>query len=300
GERLPPEGLREAIGLLMAQWRDGHDVLFGLLHAATERKLRFEWPDRWVARSASGSDHGLTRLAERNGFKVARPELAAIGMKRASDVIRRGKAESRAPTSAERERIDTAIALHEALTCESAPAGEWEIFDGRDTQPPHIRHGNRKLFVSSRKLGAGGFAQGTAAMLHEIAHELGDEDSPAFLNRLARLIGAAIRDPSAVAAARARFERDLPPGRSIPEPPSVDPYKPAVETRRANGRLPSCFLNVYIPPGFPPTTALLERLHDAGAAAGFACYPCVIEIWTAADVRRHKVRGIPSVVCGAI
>src|SRR6185437_3520286 len=130
GERLPPEGLREAIGVLMAQWRDGHDVLFGLLHAATERKLRFEWPDRWVARSASGGDHGLTRLAERNGFKVARPELAAIGMKRASDVIRRGQAESHAPTSAERERIDTAIAHHEALTCESAPAGEWEIFDG--------------------------------------------------------------------------------------------------------------------------------------------------------------------------
>ncbi len=157
---------------------------------------------------------------------------------------------------------------------------------------------NRKLFVSSRKLGAGGFAQGTAAMLHEIAHELGDEDSPAFMNRLARLIGAAIRDPSAVAAARARFERDLPPGRRIPEPPSVEPYKPPFGDAPGATAGSPLLPNVYVSPGFPPTTALLERLHEAAAAAGFACYPCVIEVWSSADARRLKVHGIPSVACG--
>ncbi len=45
--RTPPaRGAPRGDPPAQAQWRDGHDVLFGLLHAATERKLRFEWPDK--------------------------------------------------------------------------------------------------------------------------------------------------------------------------------------------------------------------------------------------------------------
>jgi hypothetical protein len=87
GDRLPPEGLQEALLLLQAEWRQWHEVTAGLLQAAIDRKLRFEWPKGWLARSPGG-DHGLAGIAERKGYKLAVPGFGAIGMKTPRDVIR--------------------------------------------------------------------------------------------------------------------------------------------------------------------------------------------------------------------
>jgi hypothetical protein len=300
GDRLPPEGLHQALLLLEGEWPHRHEVTDGLLRAAIDRKLRFDWPDGWLARSPR-NDHGLGRLAEREGFKLAVAEFGAIGMRTPKDAIRVEKGKDRTPTPAERERIDVAVALYGALSGDDPPAAvEWKIFDATKGQAPHGHHDGRKLFVPAQSLGADGFAQGASVVLHELAHELGEEDSPAFLNRLARLVGAAIRDPSAVAAARARFERDRPKGRRVPEVPSVDPYKPAFEVRPTDSRRGTYFVNLYVPPGFPPTTALLDRIYEGAAAAGLPCYPMLTEVWSSADARRLELRGIPIVKFGSI
>ena len=299
GDRLPPEGLQGALLLLQAEWNQWHEVTAGLLQAAIDRKLRFEWPRGWLARSPGG-DHGLAGIAERKGYKLAVPEFGAIGMKTPKDVIRTETAKLRAPTAAERARIDVGVALYGALADDDPPAPGWEVFDEKKIEGVHRHHDGRSLLVSSRLLAADSFARGTSAVLHELAHELGGEDSAAFLHRLARLVGAAIRDPSAVAAARARFEEDRPQGLGITEVPSTEPYKPAFEQSRAGAPPHTLYAHLYVLPGFPATAALVERLHDGAAAAGFACHPFLVEIWSSADAVQHKLRGIPSVKFGEV
>ena len=297
GDRLPPEGLQKALLLLQAEWHQWHEITAGLLQAAIDRQLRFEWPKGWLARSPGG-DHGLAGIAERKGFKLAVPDFGAIGMKTPQGVIRNEEAKLRTPTVAERARIDVAVALYGTLADDDPPAPGWEVFDERKIEAVHRHHDGRKLHVSSRLLAADGFARGTSAVLHELAHELGGEDSSAFLHRLARLVGAAIRHPSAVAAARARFEQDRPTGPGLREVPPSEPYKPAFEKSRAGAPSHSMFAHVYVLPGWPATAALVDRLHDGAAAAGFACHPFVVEIWSSAEALQHKVRGIPSVKFG--
>ena len=165
GERLPPEGLLQTLLLLEPEWPHWHEITMGLLRSAIERKLRFEWPEDWVARAPDGRDHALAHAAERKGFKLAHAAFGDVGMKTAKDVIRLGDPEIHEPTPAERERIDVAMSLYSTLADDDPPGSAWQVYDAPGAQAVHRRHDGRDLSIASRLLQEDAFALGTATMM---------------------------------------------------------------------------------------------------------------------------------------
>lgn len=255
--RLPPERLHAATLALMAQWRHGHEILNAFLEVAAERKLRFDWPRGWLARMGGRND-GLTAMAERQGHRIAVTGFAALGMPTARDRYSFGL-ETRVPTPPERARIDAGVELYAALLGVERIDKPFEVFDSERAAVQGQHLGDR-VIVDAKLLRPGRFAEATGTVLHELAHEVGGEDSPAFQNRLGRLLGASIRGRDLVERARDAFARARP---SPAPPPSarITPYAPEEDLQGVT-YAPAVRCVLYVPPAFPPTETIAERIQS--------------------------------------
>lgn len=295
GARVAPEGLHAALLALRGHWERGHEVLGGLLAAAEKRALRFSWPEQWLARVPGGKDRGLAAMAERQGFKIAMAAFGALGMRTVTERYS-GDLETRAPTPIERARIEASVDLYTALHGGAPPGKPFEVFDS-ERAAVHGQHLFDKVIVASRLLRPTTFAAGAATVVHELCHEAGGEDEPAFLNRLGRLLGAAIRNEKAVVQARERFERAKPKRvkPAPPEPPKLVAYTPGLWGPGSPER-GSIECRVYVPPGFPPTDTIVQRVVAAGAAAGTPVHLYVFTLYTMDAVKHFRVPGLPTVL----
>ena len=199
GQRLAPEALHRVLLHLMPYWRFGNEVLSGLLSAAIARKLRFGWPQRWLAKSATGT--GLNELAERQGFLLAMATFAQVGMPTPDDHYT--DLETRPATPLELARIGVVRDLYGELCGKPARTTKFEVFStgGAAVAGQHL--GDR--VIVGAELIAKGFDAVSGTILHELAHETGGEEDIRFLHRLTLLLGAAIPSPEKVRAARRRY-----------------------------------------------------------------------------------------------
>ena len=289
-DRLSPERLHAALMALMAQWQHGHEVLNAFLDVAAERKLRFGWPIGWLART---NDHeGLTAMAERQGYRVAVAGFAPLGMPTARDRYS-FDLETRPPTPTERARIEAGVELYAALLGRDPVDKPFEVFDS-ERAAVQGQHLGDHVIIAAKLLGPGGFAEATGTVLHELAHEVGGEDAGAFQNRLGRLLGAAIRHPDLVARAREAYAR----ARPAPAPPPATPLTAYAPERRLHvfPRASAVRCVLYVPPAFPPTATIAERINEAWRNTEKAPSTRAVLVTSEQQAVRLGIPGLPTLI----
>ncbi|MBI5497296.1 MAG: hypothetical protein HY904_19940 [Deltaproteobacteria bacterium] len=295
GMALAPAQLQHTVMEMMPVWKHGNEVLTALLQAMVDRELTFSWPAGWLARERD--DRGLGALAERQGFQLARADFALVGMKKATEHFTEDL-QTRAPTPLERGRLQAVVALHGTLTQSAPREKEFEVFKlaGAAVKGQHLG----KRVIVAEDLIAQGFDACAPTILHELAHERGGEESNGFLTALTGLLGSILRDPAAVTAARERFAAVTGQEEAAPAPPPVPKaYAPENDWDDLLDRDAGVACAVYVPPAFPPTTAILEGLRAAGERAGipvFMGFRLVVDRDSAA--RRNLLTGLPRVRIG--
>ncbi len=293
GEKLAPETLHRVLLHLMPYWRYGNEVLSGLIEAGIERKLRFEWPRRWLARASKTL--GLTELAERQGFLIALASFADLGMRTPDENY--GELVTRPADPLQRARIQVVADLYAELAGKRAKTTTFEVFDveGAAVKGQHL---GDKVIVGAELI-AKGFDGVASTILHELAHEVGGEESTRFLLRLTRLLGAALRQPETVRAARRRYAaaRPLPdaPAEPVAPPSKYDPGKGYAffETR-------GVVCTLLVPPAFPPTTALLASLKAVSDELGIGLWVITEEVQGPLAAVKWRAPGLPTVWIGGV
>ena len=297
GDKLTAEALYRVLIHLMPYWERGNDVLHGLCAAAVRRKLRFSWPKGWLARQRHGKHGGLTEFAERQGLRIAVAAFAELGMPTADDHY--GQLETRPPSALERARIEVVAGLYRELHGEPAKTSAYEVFDlaGAAVAGQHL---GDKVIVAADLL-AGDLDAAASTILHELAHEAGGEESHAFHRRLTRLLGAALREPERVEAARRRYAEAVPAPPEAPaaplerKPPSA--YAPEHTFDRDlmdyRGGIPCVLL---VPPAFPPTRAILKAIKKASVEARAKVWLRVHTVTGPIGATRWLAPGLPTLL----
>ncbi len=261
GMRLTPEALHTVLLYLMPYWKYGNEVLAGLLGAAVARHLTFEWPPRWLARS---NERGLVEFAERQGFSIALATFAQVGMPTPEDHYT--QLQTRAATPLELARIQVVAGLYGELVGQPARTTAFEVFStgGAAVAGQHL--GN-KVIVGA-ELVAAGFDAVAGTILHELAHETGGEEDIRFLRRLTVLLGAALRSPETVRAARRRYAAARPAPEAPPGAPAPDTSWYTPEHNHGDDNHEGVIVTVIAPPAFPPMEALLVTIRAAAKEIG--------------------------------
>jgi hypothetical protein len=295
GDKLDPEDLHRVLMELMPYWKYGNDVLSGLLAAAIARKLRFTWPPRWLARSYK--EPSLVQFAERQGFSIALVAFANVGMPTPSE--RYSSLETRAASPLERARFQTVADLYEQLLGKAARTTELEVFDleGSAIAGQHL---GDKVIVGAQ-LFERGFDAVSGTILHELAHETGGEEDIRFLRRLANLLGAAIREPEKIRAARRRYAkarpaRGKPRAKTKPgaEPQAYTPEHLQMDENDGDGVV----CTVLVPPGFPPSEHIVAALRAAGKDVGVGVWTLPIHVSGPIGAVTWRAPGVPTVFVG--
>lgn len=290
GMKLSPDALGTVIHHLQAYWRYGNEVLSGFLDAAIERRLSFEFPRGWLARAPRS--HGLDALAERGGIKLALADFGAIGMKRVTDHFT--DLETRPASPEEEAKLLTVADLYQQLAGTPSRVKRFEVFDS-DRAAVMGQHLGDRVLVDA-KLVRKGFDAVASTVLHELSHELGGEETEPFLKRLTKLLGAAMRAPEAVQAARARYA-EARPAEAKPEEAPAAPYDPAPDRWKAvDADGVACTL--VVPPAFPPTADILAALFAAGEAAGLKVWLFLEEVTGPLGAMRWLAPGVPTLWIG--
>jgi hypothetical protein len=296
GDKLGPDDLHRAILELMPQWQSGHDVLAGLLAAAAERKLRFSWPPRWLARTRGAT--GLIAFAERQGFSIAVAAFAELGMPTPEDHYR--DLTTRAASPLELARFQVVADLYEDLIGRPARTTELEVFDMERSAVAGQHLGDR-VIVGAQVIAAG-FDAASGTILHELSHEAGGEEDIRFLRRLTNLIGAAIREPEKVRAARRRYATVRRPRAKIAPKPrndhAVTAYLP--ERPQDGDDIEGVLATLLVPPGFPPTEAVVAALRAAAKEEGVGLWPTATYINGPIGAVTWRAPGVPTVYIGGV
>ena len=296
GDALASEALHQVFLHLVPYWERGNEVLHGLISAACRRQLCFEWPKGWLARSSG--DHGMTDLAERQGFSIAMASFAVLGMPTAKDHYRTDL-ETRQPTELERARFQVVANLYATLHGRPPNSKTFEVFDDMDRAAVLGQYFRDKIIVAAPLL-QGELDDVASTILHELAHEAGGEESRSFLGRLKGLLGAALRRPEAVVEARARYrqitEEDAPAEEPAEEKPpeAFCPHEDLQGLKNHKG-VP-CIL--IVPPAFPPSAEILDALRSAGESLSIELYVMSFTL-TGEDQPHAKLApGIPTLFIG--
>jgi len=293
GAALPAPELERVIHHLEPLWRHGHDILSALLRAAHQRGLRFEFPPPWLARSG---DSSLDALVERRGHKLAQRAFGDVGMRRASDVIK-GGLETRPPTATEAARLDGLARLYAELLGREQKPMAFELFED-ERAAVHGQHLGDKIIVDARQL-AVGFEITAETVLHELAHEVGGEESDPFLGRLQRLLDAIVKAPEVVDRARLRFVSAEPA--PAPVAAAAPPPAPAVDSGFGPERglyglsdRSALELEVFTVESFVPTLELVTRLEAAVELHGSPIEIVVRRIRSQAQAVARALPGVPT------
>jgi hypothetical protein len=295
GGRLAPDDLHRVLLQLMPYWKHGNDVLSGLLAAATQRKLVFSWPPRWLAR---GSTRGLAEFAERQGFSIALAAFAALGMPTPDNHYT--NLETRAPTPLEVARFDVVAGLYAELNGKPARPTKLEVFDlaGSAVAGQHL---GDKVLVGAQLIEKG-FDAAAGTILHELAHETGGEEDIRFLRRLTNLIGAAVRDPEKIRAARRRYASVRPRKKADEAGKAAAAaqvaYMPELDGERDDTEGVICAL--FVPPGFPPTARLTAAIRAAAAEVGTGVWMVAQTVSGPLDAVAWGLPGVPSLNIGGV
>jgi hypothetical protein len=293
GMRLAPDALYAVILEMQRHWRYGQVALTGLLAAAIERKLTFAWPGRWVSNHTERHGSGLLALAERQGLSIALGDFTRLGMRSLSMAFT-DDLETHPPDPTQRARIDALADLYAALAGVERPTKRYGVFDSERAAVLGQHLGDR-VIVDARLLVPGRFTEAGATVLHELAHDTGGEDSPAFQARLTRLLRGALENRELVREARVSFARAEPasaPAKlpEIPEP--LARYEPVASTFRGSGRV---HCTACAPPSFPRGEELMARIEAAARAVEVSVTISYFEVGDDETARRSAVRGVPSV-----
>lgn len=289
GLKLSPDALGAMIHHLQTYWRYGNEVMSGFLDAAIERRLSFEFPRGWLARAPRS--HGLDALAERGGIKLALADFGAIGMKRVTDHFT--DLETRPASPEEEAKLLTVADLYGQLAGTPSRVKRFEVFESERAAVMGQHLGDRVLVDA--KLVRKGFDAVASTVLHELSHELGGEESEPFLKRLTKLLGAAIRAPEAVAAARARYG-EAKPAEVKPEEPQAA-YDPAPD-RFLEIDPDGVVCTLVVPPGFPPTGEITAALLAAGKEAGVKVWLFIEEVTGPLGAMGWMAPGVPTLWIG--
>jgi hypothetical protein len=296
GSKLSPGDLHRVLLALMPYWKYGNDVLSGLIGAAVARKLSFAWPPRWLARSTKGRD--LNDFAERQGFELALAGFAGLGM--ATPDEHYTSLATRAATPMERAQFQVVAGLYEDLLGQAARTQEVEVFDiaGSAVLGQHL---GDKLIVAAELLARGFNAVG-GTVLHELAHETGGEEDIRFLRRLTNLLGAALREPEKVRAARRRYAAARPATAARAKASrGVDlqhPYRPEYNACPADPEGVSCTL--IVPAGFPPSAQIVAAVRAAAAAAGLGVWMFPVAVSGPVGAVTWGAPGLPTMFIGGV
>ncbi len=248
GLRLSPEELWKALLAMVKCWEYGHELLHGLIAAATKRALKFTFPPGWISRAEiKPYQRGLAR---HRGINLGLASFAVLGMPTAAEFFP-ATHPTREPTDLERAQVQVVADLHRELTGFTPAMKELEVFDGRIAITG--MHQGGTVTMSADEL-AQGFDVAAGTLLHEFSHDAGDETSDGFLDRLTAVLDGLARKPEAVRQARERYrlvtEDDAPP-----PPPFPDPQDYSLRWGTS--------VDVYGLRGHPPTEALLRAVVAA-------------------------------------
>ncbi|MBI4616119.1 MAG: hypothetical protein HY720_21055 [Planctomycetes bacterium] len=288
--RLPDKQVLELIRRLRVYWAGGNRILQVVLSEARSRGLRMEFPRRWLART-QGS-YRLSRYAERIGFHLGLPQLAALGMPAVTE--RLGKAEEpRAPTPREAARLEVARELYVHLAEEPPHQKIVKVTDIIGDDYASLSRWNAKPVVPARAL-AGKFADGIAPCLAAFAVESG-LGSRKNADRLTAILDGAIRRAGTVRRFERRWDRPrsrsgkgdalilVPPGEPLPK------------------SLGLWFLiEVLAPDGFPPADDLVLRLEAMCERLETEPRVVRVSVNSPKDAAKEFARGVPSIWIGGM
>ncbi len=301
--RLEPHGARDVIFALQPDWKYGSGILRAVVAAAAARGLRFDFPAGWLARESG--DAGLGQLAERRGMTLAVGYLAEVGMRRPRDYFR-GDLETRAPSPLEQARFLALRDLYTELAGAKPRIDALEVFslEGAAVLGQHL---GQKVIVGAELL-HGDFAPAASTVLHELAHEKGDETSWGFLVQLGSLLSAAVRSPELVERARAAFEAAEPVEQAPVSGPIEAPapleaaYAPEFAHLR-EGRLgmvqKQILVDLVVPPAFVPSELVHEAVDRVAARLGVDVCVCGDTVVDDHEAHLHLARGVPTLRVGA-
>jgi hypothetical protein len=313
---LPVEGVRAILWALEDDWRYGSTMLRAIVRAATARELRFDFPAKYVARD--GEDGGLSALAERGGRVLCAGYLAQLGMRRPRDLFS-GDLQTRAPTPIERGRFYALRDLYTALAGSPPKHDALEVFalEGAAVLGQHL---GDKVIVGAELL-HGPFVRAAGTVLHELAHERGGESSPGFLGQLESLIAAAIARPEEVDRAKERFRdaepveldvaaaaqdeeeedaEDLEKKKKDDRHPYVHDgvYAPELAHRRLSLRDAELFIELVVPPAWPPTERVIEALDRVAARLALDVRARVCVVTGPRTAALYSALGLPTLWAG--
>ncbi|MBI4616118.1 MAG: hypothetical protein HY720_21050 [Planctomycetes bacterium] len=296
GSKLSPAALEKTFLWLKPYWKYGHDVVSGLAQAAKERSLRLRWPKRWLARDSG--DLGLLHLAERQGYEIAIWQFGDLGMPRPRDIYGTDL-ETRRPTPLERARFEAICDLYLALHGQRSKTEDLEVFNlaGAAVRGQHL---GGKVIVAAELL-RGMFEDAAPTALHELAHEAGEEESDAFLNRLRKLIGRVLSEPKKVAAARRAFaaaRKPRPKREAEAKEKTIEAYEPRAGFKGMRDWRHCVLVTLVVPPGFPPSEEVIDRVQKASKKTGIAVNLYIEEVSGPVGAVRALAPGLPTLFVG--
>lgn len=272
-QRLSPEAIRAYLDAVEGTWGTSDSVLIEVLRVASERKLTFTFPPRWLARDRDAA--AVERFATRQGFRLAIGWFREVGMRTASQYYK-GDLQTFAPTPEQRARIAVMARLYaDLLGAKDPPEKTFEVFD--DPRAAVLgQHLGKTVIVDAKLLRRGRFVDAAGTVLHELAHETGGEDSDTFKRRLVTLGAAVLANADAVKRARSAWRRvdrtpvfEAPAEAPAEEAPAVEAPTEAPPKEVKPTRDPEGVFVYFASPRIEALTAEFEaRLTRAVEATG--------------------------------